>query len=97
MNAAGTSSTTPATNRPIIFRLTGNAKVKIFAVSGRGVVAGNGRSAYSCADASGQITVNIFAEYQADQETPNLGQLWGIDVGGGTAHGMIAEFEVVGP
>lgn len=98
LNGAGTSSTTQAIGRPIIFRLTGNAKVKIYSVTGRGVVAAGGRSAYSCADTSGQITVNIYAEFLADLEDPNLGQLWGIDaMGGGTAAGEVAEFEVVAP
>jgi len=98
LTSAGKSDTKRARNRAIIFRLEGNAKVRITGVSGRGTVASGGRSAYSCCDGAGQITVTITTDPMASLENPNIGKLWGIDaMGGGTAAGDVAEFEVVSP
>lgn len=97
-DATGGINKAKAKDRPIIFRLEGNAKIKITYISGKGVIAADGRSAYSCCDKSGEIIVEITADHFASNEEPNIGKLWGIDaMEGGAAAGDLAQFEVVSP
>ena len=85
-----------AQGRAIIFRLVDNPKVKITGVTGGGVAAHDGRSAYSCCDADGEITVTVHAEAGAAHE--GAGGLWAIDVGvGSEGEGRLTRFEVRTP
>ena len=86
-----------AKNRTVVFRLSGNQKVKITNVSGKGVVAGDGRSAYSCPADDGNISVTIHVEAGAAGEG-EAGYLWGIDEGvGGSGTGVETHFEIGTP
>lgn len=86
-----------AKNRTIVFRLSGNTKVRITSVSGRGVVAGDGRSAYSCPVDDGNISVKIHVEDGAAGEG-EAGYLWGIDEAvGGSGTGVETHFEIGTP